>query len=154
MNRLFLSLLLSGLAAASAKADNADALVVAFHSGSTQTYALADSPKLSTQNGLLTIVCKGETLQASLGDVANCHFVAAATAIIQPTASKAAYSEGRVVIGNETAGSTVVVASLNGTRVAEAKVGSDGQATVDLTRLPQGVYIVKSLHTSMKIIRK
>lgn len=152
----FYLMLLVMLMATSAKADNVKYLVL--NSGGEETViALADEPVMTIEESILKVTVAGEEkLSADLSQGLSYKFLAEDPTAIQEVLNKetSRLELGHVYIAHAKAGETVRVFTVDGKLVASQRINGEGTADIDLTTLGKGLYIVKSVKTSIKVMNK
>lgn len=152
----FYLMLLVMLMATSAKADNVKYLVL--NSGGEETViALADEPVMTIEESILKVTVAGEEkLSADLSQGLSYKFLAEDPTAIQEVLNKetSRLEQGHVYIAHAKAGETVRVFTVDGKLVASQRINGEGTADIDLTTLGKGLYIVKSVKTSIKVMNK
>ena len=152
----FYLMLLVMLMATSAKADSVKYLVL--NSGGEETViALADEPVMTIEESILKVTVAGEEkLSADLSQGLSYKFLAEDPTAIQEVLNKetSRLELGHVYIAHAKAGETVRVFTVDGKLVASQRINSEGTADIDLTTLGKGLYIVKSVKTSIKVMNK
>ena len=73
---------------------------------------------------------------------------------VKDATAKTTFADGRLQVSGLQPGSQVAVAGLDGSNRLTLKAADDGTAIVDLHSLPAGVYIVRTAHSSVKVINK
>lgn len=136
-------------------ADGVRYLVVNAKDGTQTTFALADEPRISFENGELIILSNSQSFSLNLDEVQNYAFAEQATAIAQVVEQGDVKLEnGFVIFNGLTAGSNVSVYSQDGKLVKTCKANEKGTAVVDLSDLSKGILILHSNNTNIKIINK
>ena len=152
----FYLMLLVMLMATSAKADSVKYLVL--NSGGEETViALADEPVMTIEESILKVTVAGEEkLSADLSQGLSYKFLAEDPTAIQEVLNKetSRLELGHVYIAHAKAGETVRVFTVDGKLVASQRINGEGTADIDLTTLGKGLYIVKSVKTSIKVMNK
>ena len=152
----FYLMLLVMLMATSVKADNVKYLVL--NSGGEETViALADEPVMTIEESILKVTVAGEEkLSADLSQGLSYKFLAEDPTAIQEVLNKetSRLELGHVYIAHAKAGETVRVFTVDGKLVASQRINGEGTADIDLTTLGKGLYIVKSVKTSIKVMNK
>ena len=153
--RFYLMLLVAVLAT-SAKAANVKYLVL--NSGGEETViALADSPVMTVNGGVLRVTVAGaEKVTATLTDGLSYRFAdEVPNSILEAKGDEASRLEaGHVYIAGGVKGETVRVFGAGGRLLATQRIGEDGTADIDLTQLGKGLLIVKSSKTSIKVMNQ
>lgn len=154
--RYSLVTLLLAFLSASATADNVKYLVIDLTDGSQTVVALADQPSITCQAGELKVTVAGEDkLTAALDQVRHYAFSAEVPTSIQSFAMPSSRFElGHVYLSNVEQNETVRVFSASGRLVKSVRIGDNGTADIDLTDQGKGLYIVKSKHSSIKVINQ
>ena len=136
-------------------ADGVRYLVVNAKDGSQATFALADEPRISFENGELIVLSSSQSFSLNLDEVQNYAFAEQATAIAQVVEQGDVKIEnGFVIFHGLTADSSVSVYSQDGKLVKTCKANDKGTAVVDLSDLSKGILILHSNNTNIKIINK
>lgn len=154
--RYSLVTLLLTLLSVSATADNVNYLVIDLTDGSQTVVALAAQPSISCLAGELKVTAAGEDkLIASLDQIRRYTFSAEVPASIHSSALPSPrFAPGHVYLSNVAQGETVRVFSTSGRLVKSVRISDDGTADIDLTDQGKGLYIVKSKHSSIKVINQ
>ena len=128
------------------------------NSGGEETViALADEPVMTIEESILKVTVAGEEkLSADLSQGLSYKFLAEDPTAIQEVLNKetSRLELGHVYIAHAKAGETVRVFTVDGKLVASQRINSEGTADIDLTTLGKGLYIVKSVKTSIKVMNK
>lgn len=151
MITLFLAMLTFG----ECLADGVRYLVVNAKDGTQTTFALADEPRISFENGELIVLSNSQSFSLNLDEVQNYAFAEQATVIAQVVEQGDVKLEnGFVIFNGLTAGSNVSVYSQDGKLVKTCKANDKGAVVVDLSDLSKGILILHSNNTNIKIINK
>ncbi len=131
-------------------------LVLTQGDGSVSKFALTESPVVSFDGDMLVVTCGEQSISASMLGLSYCFTQeeGEATAIPAPRSSlpeihRIAFGEAQFT--GLKAGVQVVVYDLNGRAIASEKASSDGKASVNLSQMPQGVYIIKAQGKAIKV---
>ena len=117
--------------------------------------ALQDRPVINCQNGELKVTVGGETkVTAPLGDVVKYSFTDTPSGIGNVNDEQTHMELGHVYVAHAPKGATVRVFTIDGKQVTAQRIGDDGSADIDLSPLGKGLFIVKTPHSSIKIINK
>ena len=122
-----------------AQADNEPKMVVTTVEGSSYEFFIADNPTIQYKENLL--VCqndKGLSVSVEAANVKSFKFF--------PSESDTGIKLSRL-----TAGSKVLVVSLDGKVVKSLKTNDSGTIDIDFTQLPHGIFVVKTEKGAFKI---
>lgn len=133
-------------------------LVLTQGDGSVSKFALSESPVVSFDGDMLVVTCGEQSISASLLGLSYSFTEeeGEATAIHSPLTSNPSPLTSRIAFGEAQftglkAGAQVVVYDLNGRAIASEKASSDGKASISLSQMPQGVYIIKAQGKAIKV---
>lgn len=152
MKNLLLSIAVAfGINATASAAD--EALNLKMKDGTTHSFILNERPVITMGEGKLYVNTDKTTATYSLYDVNEYAFGEASTGIngISTTEGVSRNGDNIVFHGID---AKKVVCNLGGAVVNADVKGNNGDTTVSLTNLPQGVYIIKVAGTSVKINKK
>lgn len=136
-------------------ADGVRYLVVNAKDGTQTTFALADEPRISFENGELIVLSNSQSFSLNLDEVQNYAFAEQATVIAQVVEQGDVKLEnGFVIFNGLAAGSNVSVYSQDGKLVKTCKANDKGAVVVNLSDLSKGILILHSNNTNIKIINK
>lgn len=121
-------------------------------SGGKVSFAFSERPSISTASDAVAVSVAGvERVSYPYSDVARVLFEdVETTGIAQPRQGDEAchavfaFDGGRLAASGLGAGERVVVYSLSGRQAASLVAGVDGRASLQLSSLPQGVYLVRT----------
>lgn len=124
--------------------------------GSNVTFALADKPKMGVVSNEMVIETARQTVTIKYKDLVNFTFCDSSTTGIDKTVSKETYQmkEGQMLFEGLRAGEQVLVYNAVGIIVLQTSASADGNASVDTTHLPNGVYIARTAHSAFKFLNK
>jgi len=132
--------------------------------GSITKYALEDDPVFTFEGDTMVVTCQGDELLFGLSDVKYYYFetVKVATAIRSVTVNGNGGNEdvrptiafGEASFSGLKAGARVAVYTIGGQAVSIVKADADGNAAIDLSQLPKGIYILRTPSKSFKIYNK
>lgn len=133
-----------------AQADNEPKMVVTTVEGTSYEFFIADNPTIQYKENLL--VCqndKGLSVSVEAANVKSFKFFPSEsdTGINQVSFSSSFGSK----LSGLTAGSKVLVVSLDGKVVKSLKANDSGTIDIDFTQLPHGIFVVKTEKGSFKI---
>ena len=152
---IFIALMLAALPLCEVLADGVRYLVVNAKDGTMTSFALADEPKVSSNDGKLKIVSKSTTFSLSLAEVRNYAFSENPTGIAEvEKKGNLRMENGHVVFNGLPSGSMVSAYMQDGRLAKDFKADANGTAVVDLSDLPKGIVILHSNKTDIKIINK
>lgn len=147
------------------RADNATVtvqyLVVTQNDGSVTKFALADVPVVSFDGDSIVVTAAGEVLKFDLIGVSGYAFSEEdvttginSTTVDGSDATKPSFKAGSAGFSGLKNGSTILVYTITGKAVTAVKADTEGNATVDLSQLPKGIYIIKTPGKSYMIVNK
>lgn len=152
---IFIALMLAALPLCEVLADGVRYLVVNAKDGTMTSFALADEPKVSSNDGKLKIVSKSTTFSLSLAEVRNYAFSENLTGIaVVEKDGNLRMENDHVVFNGLPSGSMVSAYMQDGQLAKDFKADANGTAVVDLSDLPKGIVILHSNKTDIKIINK
>ena len=152
---IFIALMLAALPLCEVLADGVRYLVVNAEDGTMTSFALADEPKVSSNDGKLKIVSKSTTFSLSLAEVRNYAFSENLTGIaVVEKDGNLRMENDHVVFNGLPSGSMVSAYMQDGRLAKDFKADANGTAVVDLSGLPKGIVILHSNKTDIKIINK
>lgn len=140
--------------------DNATCLVVKLQDGGESIFFLGKSPKLMYFSDSLAVVYDNQQLNFALKDIKNYHFDERVPAGIGQVEGQAiqqgntSFSESFVVFTNYPAGNRINVFTVGGRKVAAVVVDGSGNAQLDMSNQPAGVYIINTGKSAFKWLKK
>lgn len=130
-------------------------LVLTEQTGTVTTFALADKPVMTTTGGNLSITTTGKEITVAIPEVKDITFNTEDPSGIEAIhTGKPALANGTAAFSGLPSGGHVAVYSTDGTMVDSATANADGSCTVDLNRLPHGVYIIKTPGATYKVTNR
>lgn len=132
-------------------------LVVKLRSGETADFTLADKPKLMFDGKCLVIKSESYEVAYELSQLDCYYFSDKGTNSIDKsgvTAGGFNRDGDRLLFSGLTAGSKVAVYAATGVLVTTVKVENNGCASLSLSEMPKGVYVVKYGNVSTKIQKR
>jgi len=152
---IHLLFLLLFVLSAGAHAENVRFLEVRQSDGTSSYFTLSEKPVITLEDGIFKAVGESLTVEKPLGEVSGFNFLETLpTSVETVRGAESRYVLGHAYVTGMKAGSRVMVYGVDGQKMLEATAGSDGNVDVDLTSLQNGVYIVKSPTSSIKVIKK
>jgi hypothetical protein len=162
---LLLALLVFPLVASAAVSGTARQQVLVIVSGSDSVaFALTDAPVITYEGNNLVVKSLGDSLVADLAGVRYFfeersiadNTTTAINNVTLPGIGKEkpqmGFADG--MVSGLRAGDVVRVYRINGTLVKTVKADTQGHAALELSQLPNGVYIIKTPNNSIKIINR
>ena len=129
--------------------------VVKAKDGTNATFALADEPKITNNNGELTIQGSNSTFKIRLSDVQSFKFLKQTTGINSIIKDEdVRVTNDCVVFDSLSAGSKVSVYMADGTLVKNFVADGNGSLVIGLSELPKGILVLHSARTNIKVINK
>lgn len=139
---------------AGAWADSSPGVSFVLKSGGKVSFAFSERPSITTASDAVAVSVGGtECVSYPYSDVARILFEdvetnGVTTGISQPRDEAGhtvfAFDGDRLVVSGLKVGERVNVHSLSGVLVASLKAGADSQTSIQLSSLPQGVYVVRT----------
>ena len=132
-------------------------LVLTQTDGTVSKFALGDSPVMTYRGADVIVTCGEQTVETSMEAVASCVFNTerVQTGIealpLPPRGEQLSFAFGSASFEGMKAGGSIVVYTLDGKAVASAVADAEGRASVSLTGLGRGVYILRTPDKSYKI---
>lgn len=139
---------------ASMFAVRAEYLVVEESAGNKTYYDFGTKPVISFKENKFLVNSDEASLELDLADVGKYYFTAESTSVELSTSDvfiKA--SKQGVTIKNEQPGSLVEIYSILGVKKADFTIGQDGSLEISFESFATGVYVVKTNHKTIKIIK-
>ena len=154
-------MLLPGMSKADDTSITVQYLVVTQTDGSVAKFTLSDVPVISFDADSMVVTSVNEVLRTDLAGIADYAFNEEnITTGINGIAQKnqvgviPSFQSGSVDFSGLKDGNTIHVFSMNGQAVQTVKVDAQGNATVSLSQLPKGIYIIKAPSQSYKVVNK
>ncbi len=129
-------------------------------SGAKVSFAFSAKPVVSVSSEGITVTAQGQSDVSYLFQEVDRFFfeddVPTAIASVKAEAAPVfSYDNGVVAVCGLAAGERVAVHSLGGSKVSGARADQGGKATVDVTHVPAGVYVVSAgSGVSFKLLKK
>jgi hypothetical protein len=134
-----------------------------FSNGTKASFAFSDKPVIDVTAAGLTVSATGASeVSYSFADVQKFYFeddIATAIGQVKNDVSAQrpvfAYVDGVVTVSGMTTGERLAVVTINGSQVSVTKADNGGNAHIDLSGAPTGVYVVSTgSGVSFKILMK
>lgn len=155
MRKALISTLLLCVFSLTGYAENkAEALVIELVSGETATFILKEQPKLTFSGGELIIKSGECETSYKVSDLQRYTFKFAESSGITQSADKSqtiTQTAGHIRLDGLSPDTQIKTFSVNGILVATDAADSNGSATISVSNLPKGVYIIKYGDKSTKI---
>lgn len=162
-NKLFKAFLLSLIAlpltAMAQETKDVQYLILSQNDTKVAEFELSTFPVLSINNDSLVVAASGDSLVVPLEGLTYAFEDRQITTGIDnvPTINNRtndnfAFSHGTVMGLKE--GAKVGVYSINGLKVSEVTASAEGKASLNLSELPKGVYIIRTPSKSIKVINR
>lgn len=163
MNHLFKAFLLALMAlpltAMADETKDVQYLILSQNNAKVAEFELSTLPVLSISSDSLVVVASGDSLVVPLEGLSYAFETRQVTTGIDNVRindnrsnESFAFSNGTVMGMKE--GAKVGVYSINGLKVSEVTVSADGKASLNLSNLPKGVYIIRTPARSFKVINR
>lgn len=132
-----------------------DDLIIETKDGNTVAYHLSTRPVVTFELTDLVLTSTDVTVKYPVTDVKELRFADGTTAINNTKVGDITFSiNGNMVSANGlTKGDNLEIYSIDGKAIANASVDANGAASVDISVLGQGVYVVKAGKKSYKILK-
>lgn len=133
-----------GLFAATAATVNTH-LIIHFKDGSTTSFVLTDKPSVKFVDNNIRVRAQHVDTDYEASKVAKFVFGDAVSSIREVAANEVRFTipDGdHIYVSGVNSGETVRVFSVDGYQVAAVRADAEGNAEIDLTELPKGVYVV------------
>jgi uncharacterized protein YbaP (TraB family) len=139
-----------------AAADGLTTMKIFQNDGSEATIMLADEPKVMMNDQTLSVVTAQQTLQFSLDKLTRFVFTDGSdqSGINANSLKQYSFISNVMILSSLKVGSKVNVYTVDGSIVDTHEVGSDGTATVSLQNFKNGIYLIKTLNGTYKLIKK
>ena len=152
----FFLMMLAVMMTTGMKAGNVQYLVLDLANGTQTFVALDDLPVVTCKGGELKVTVGSDVkVLAPLGDVAKYSFSESVpSALEEVVGEESRIEQGHVDRAHAKKGDVVLVYTAAGRQVARMRADDRGFADVDLSALGQGIFIVKTSKTSIKVMNK
>ena len=136
------------------QAETAQYLVLTRNNTEVAKFALNDKPVITFSEGNLIVTCQGEEILSTSMEGLRSSFEDITTGIqdvhgekpVRPT-----FAFGEAIFEGLKAGDRITIYSLDGKVVDHTTAAEDGRATIDVSRLGKGVFILRTPSQSIKI---
>ena len=129
-------------------------LVLTQQDGTVSKFALTEMPVITFSEGNLVVTCGEQTLTTSMEGLKT-SFEDLTTDIRQPEGkaqdNKPVFAFGQASFEGMKPGDRIMVYTLDGKTVGNAKADAEGRASIDLNGLGHGVHILRTPTQSFKI---
>lgn len=149
------------LSASAVSAEETLYLVIWNKDNSRTAFALAEHPKITydTALGTMTCVTTGQEVTFSLENVHKYTFESSSDpgnslGKLSGATGSFEYAAGALSFTGFTPGSTVAVYTADGSMMASFRIGADGTLCITTGDWPRGIYFIKTLTATYKIIKK
>ena len=119
---------------------------------SSVSFALADEPKMTYEEDVLSFYTIGEIFQIPVADIQEWSFSDVSTKIVETEVSKPIITPGKAYLKNLKPNSCAEIYNAKGERMLTETVNSDGEAILEFGTLPHGVYVIKTVAYTIKMI--
>lgn len=150
-----------GLSASALSAEETLYLVIWHKDNSHTAFALEEHPKITydTGNGTMNCLTAGQEVSFSLENVHKYTFESSSDLgnsleKLSGAAGSFEYAAGALSFCGFAAGSPVAVYSVDGSMMASLRIGADGTLSMTMGDWPRGIYLIKTLTATYKIIKK
>lgn len=154
-NRIIQRLLLLCLfviCCSSANADNVEYFTFNVN-GNPIVISLAEHPVITYTGNTLHVSSTNTNVDIVVSNITGVGF-SETTGINDIQLDKPQMEQGQILFRQLPSGSSVNVYDANGIRVSSVTVEGDGQATIDISTLPVGIYFIKSVNQTIKVTNK
>lgn len=161
---LLLAMLVFPLMASATTSQGKQQVLVIVSGTDSVAFALTENPVISFQDNDLLVKSLGDSLVVSLANASYFleeriyteHTTTGINSLTLPGISQKqpqlAFANG--MVSGLRPGDSVRVFSVNGTLVKTIKADTQGHAALELSQLPNGVYIIRTPNNSIKIINR
>lgn len=138
-------------------------LVLTETNGTVSKFALSYAPEITVQDSNLVVACQGDELVVALTNVRDYSFVVEqqVTGISHISigddgkpSNEPTVSFRDATISGLRAGSRIAIYNMSGALVSQFNANEQGSASIDLSSLPKGVYVIYTPSKSFKIINR
>ncbi len=131
-------------------------LVLTESSGAVSKFALAQAPVITYSGSNMVVSCGDQTLTVGLEGLTLTYGEMDVTSVEETEGSAAAHSRLQFSLGEACfeglqPGALVSVCALDGKLLTTVKADRDGRASISLTSLPRGVYVLHTPGKSFKV---
>lgn len=135
-----------------ANADNVEYLTFNVN-GKPVVISLAEHPVITYTDNTLHITTTETTVEVPVSEVSGVAF-SETTAINNIAIGSHQMKDGLVIFQQLAQGSQVYVYNTNGIKVLSHNADINGQAVIDIGKLPTGIYLIKTGNQSIKITNR
>lgn len=135
----------------------ADCVVVETTGGERMEYLLSDLPRITQSADAVTLTTTNTTVELSPESISKVYLAASSPTAVQEVKSPVGdvrLKESQLFLSGYQPGARVSLYHADGQLLQHKSIGDDGTLTLSLEQLPSGIYIVKTNHQSIKIIKK
>ncbi|MCK9156848.1 MAG: T9SS type A sorting domain-containing protein [Paludibacteraceae bacterium] len=136
----------------------AEQLIVEEKSGGKTAYDLGTSPVLTYQGNVLVLKTSEASAEFQIPDLAMYYFKEGSPTDVESLASEGMdivyLSDNVLYIKNFAPQTLVQVFSVVGVSLGDYRTSDEGALTIDLSNRPNGVYMIKSNLSTIKIVKK
>ena len=153
---LFLTLATASVGSLRAQAV-ADCVVVETTDGERMEYLLSDLPRITQSADAVTLTTSNTSVELSAESISKVYLaVSSPTAVqkVKTPVGSALLKESLLFLSGFQPGERVSLYHADGRLLMHRSISSGGTLTLSLEQLPSGIYIVKTNHQSIKIIKK
>lgn len=132
-------------------------LLILTKDGAQTAYALSEKPQVKFEGKKLHITSSKVDITYALSDIVRFTYAdldPSGIDEIGETQTEVGYQDGTLTISQLKAGATVTVYGIDGKQVRQLKATRAGTYRLNLSALPQGVYIIKADTITYKIMKR
>lgn len=131
-------------------------VVVETIEGERMEYLLSDNPRIVHHDGLVTLTTNMLKVDLPTASVLKVYFSNSTTNIRKAKTAEGVinWQENTVVLIGFTANELVSLYSSDGRKLWQQATDGNGQFSISLNSLSQGIYIIKTNHQTLKISKK
>lgn len=154
--KLLLLLLLMSTQKIEAESVASQCVIVGTTDGERMEYLLSDSPRIVHQDAMVMHTTNIVSVEFQSSKVSKVYLSTTTNAIekINATEGKIHLEQGAVILKGFGVNEPVAFYETDGNQLWQQKTDNDGQLIFYLSSLPQGIYVIKTNHQSIKIIKK
>lgn len=133
--------------------ENVTCMVLTLTDGTVNRFALTESPTVTYEGESLVVTTGDEQFSTPLSGISTFTFEQVANAISEMTSEEQqpVFTPGQARFEGLKTNATVAIYTVDGKMLSSVRANDNGAAIVDLSALPQGLYILRAPNQSYKI---
>ena len=135
----------------------ADCVVVETTGGERMEYLLSDLLRITRSADAVTLTTTNTTVELSAESILKVYLATSSPTAVQEVKSPVGdvrLKESLLFLSGYQPGARMSLYQADGQLLQHKSIGDDGTLTLSLEQLPSGIYIIKTNHQSIKIIKK